>query len=93
NPNPATEPQQKTVHTLAWGLLTRPQTVSAVTCAPSNALDQVHVSSNLGYSLLTVLTLGFWAPLRVEWQCARRHEEEGFIGLQAPPPEEPPHAP
>ncbi|MBN1209751.1 MAG: hypothetical protein JXB05_33185 [Myxococcaceae bacterium] len=90
-PTPATEPQRKTVHSLAWGLVNNPQSVSAFTCEPSNALDEVRVSSHFGYTLITTLTLGFWAPLQVEWRCAKQHEEEGIIGLQAPAPQEAPH--
>jgi hypothetical protein len=91
DPTPATEPQRKTVHSLAWGLLNKPQEVNAITCEPSNALDEVRVSTNFGYTVLTALTLGFWSPLRVEWRCAKRPEEEGVIGLQLPQPQEAPH--
>ena len=78
--DPATEPQRAVVHSLAWGLVNKPVTTLARNCANSNALDQVRVSSNLGYTLVTVLTLGFWAPVEVEWQCAKRREEPGDIG-------------
>lgn len=91
DPTPATEPQHKTVHSLAWGLLSKPQDVNAITCAPSNALDEVRVTTNFGYTLLTALTLGFWSPLRVEWRCAKQPEEEGVIGLQLPQSQEAPH--
>src|SRR6059036_701016 len=37
---------------------------------PSNAIHEVTVHSNLAYSAATVLTLGFWAPLKVAWTCA-----------------------
>ncbi|WP_225414541.1 Bor family protein [Stigmatella hybrida] len=90
-PAPATEPQRKTVHSLAWGLLNKPQDVTAITCKPSNALDEVRVTTHFGYTVLTALTLGFWSPLRVEWRCAKRPEEEGVIGLQVPALQEAPH--
>jgi hypothetical protein len=91
DPTPATEPQRKTVHSLAWGLVNQPQSVSTLACEPSNALDEVRVTTNFGYTVLTALTLGFWSPLQVEWRCAKQQEEEGFIGVQLPPPEEPTH--
>lgn len=91
DPTPATEPQRKTVHSLAWGLLNKPRNVSAITCEPSNALDEVRVSTHFGFILLTSLTLGFWSPLQVEWRCAKLQEEEGFIGLQTPLPPEAAH--
>ncbi len=80
--DPATEPQQKTVHSLAWGLANKPGNVFAANCEDSDALDQVSVTSNFGYSVITAVTLGFWAPLQVEWRCAKPPQEEGFIGLE-----------
>jgi hypothetical protein len=80
--DPATEPQRKTVHSLAWGLANKPGNVFATNCEASDALDQVSVTSNFGYSFITAVTLGFWAPLQVEWRCAKPPQEEGFIGLE-----------
>jgi hypothetical protein len=74
--DPATEPQRRTVHSLAWGLVSRPVLTSATNCAPSNALDDVRVNHNLGYTLLTVATLGFWAPMQVEWRCAKQQQPD-----------------
>ena len=77
--DPATEPQRRTVHAIAWGLVAKPPVTRAADCAPSNALDGVHVKHNLGYTLITVLTLGFWAPMEVEWRCAKEPGEGGVI--------------
>jgi hypothetical protein len=68
--DPVTEWRGKTVHSLFWGLVKSRDPV-AENCAPSNALDSVRNNSNLGYSLLTVITLGIWSPTRLEWRCAR----------------------
>ncbi|HXU82791.1 MAG TPA: hypothetical protein VN914_15430, partial [Polyangia bacterium] len=68
---PATEPQRRTVHAIAWGLVAKPVFVAATNCAATNALDDVRVNHNLGYTLITVATLGFWAPMQVEWRCAK----------------------
>jgi hypothetical protein len=35
----------------------------------SGTMRQVIVPKNYGNALLTVLTLGIWAPIEVEWQC------------------------
>ncbi len=35
-----------------------------------NGMHMVTVNSNLGYSVLTVVTLGAFAPLGVQWSCA-----------------------
>lgn len=89
-PDPVVTSCRRTVHTLAWGLITRdtrsthcegavPDTVASA-CRQSNAIDQVRVSSNFGFSLLTVVTLGFWAPLELRWHCAKPVEGPGEIG-------------
>ena len=46
-----------------------PQTVIAENCE-SNALDEVRVSTNFGFALVTVLSLGIWQPIEVNWRCA-----------------------
>ncbi len=89
-PDPVVTACRRTVHTLAWGLLTRdtrsthceagaPDAVATV-CEQSNAIDQVRVSSNFGFALLTVVTLGFWSPVQLEWHCAKPVEPPGEIG-------------
>ena len=90
-PDPVVMACQRTVHTLAWGLITRdtrsthcegavPDSVASA-CRQSNAIDQVRVSSNLGFALLTVVTLGFWSPVQLKWHCAKPVEGPGEIGL------------
>lgn len=93
-PDPVVTACRRTVHTLAWGLITRdtrttycegavPDSVASA-CRQSNAIDQVRVSSNFGFALITVVTLGFWAPMQLEWHCAKPVEGPGEIGA-APP--------
>jgi hypothetical protein len=77
--DPATEPKHRTVHALAWGLISKPELTAAADCEPSNALDDVRVTHNLGYALITVATLGFWAPMQVEWRCAKQPQATGVI--------------
>jgi hypothetical protein len=68
----------KTVHQLFWGLVQQNVEVKPGDCT-SNALQEVRVTTNFGYSLLTVATLGIWSPLDVEYKCAKE------------PPPAPPH--
>lgn len=93
-PDPIVTACQRTVHTLAWGLITRdtrtthcegavPDSVASA-CRQSNAIDQVRVSSNFGFTLLTILTLGFWAPVELKWNCAKPVELPGVIGATDP---------
>jgi hypothetical protein len=71
HPDPVTEYRERntTAHTFFWGLVQDPQTVVATNCE-SNSLDNVRVSTNYGYALVTVLSLGIWSPLEVNWRCA-----------------------
>jgi hypothetical protein len=66
--NAATQPEDETVHSTFWGLWS--SYVTPLNCQ-GNALAEVFISSNLGYSLVSVLSLGFWAPARVTWTCAK----------------------
>ena len=78
---PATEYEKKTVHNLLWGLLT--QDAPATDCVGeenSNGLDDARISTNLGYLIISVATVGIWVPLDVEWRCARLPVQEGEFG-------------
>src|ERR1700760_2114767 len=73
---------QQTIHTLAWGLLAK----NAVSnCSDSRSMDEVHVSSNLGYHFLTIATLGFWSPTTVQWRCSRVREQSIVIDPNSAP--------
>jgi|GEM_PF-532083 len=74
-PDPGTEYKKKTVQNLAWGALPKKdRDIPANNCLNSTGLDEVRVSSNLGYSFLTVGTLGFWSPSQIEWRCTKPHD-------------------
>ncbi len=76
-PEPATEYEKRTVHSLFWGLM-QPRDISAEDCL-SNALDEVQVTHNLGYSIISVATLGIWMPMDVRWRCAKEPLIDGEI--------------
>jgi hypothetical protein len=61
-------PQQQTAWVMWWGL-DQPR-VLAPECR-SGALQEVRTSTNLGYALITVVTLGIACPLDVEYTCAK----------------------
>ena len=65
---PATEYEKKTTHALFWGLVQ--EDVAATNCK-GDGLQEVRVSTNFGYALLSVATLGIWVPLEIEWRCAK----------------------
>lgn len=76
--NPSTFPQSATLHAVLWGLV-QDQTLEHV-CAQDEALARVRTTSNFGYTLLTVVTLGIWAPVQVEYACANPTPAPGTIG-------------
>jgi hypothetical protein len=59
-----------TRHSLFWGLMQQDVRGAMLRC-PSEALQEVRVTTNLGFAALTVVSLGIWSPMTVEWKCAR----------------------
>jgi Bor protein len=76
--NPSTFPQSATLHAVLWGLV-QDQTLEHV-CAQDEALARVRTTSNFGYTLLTVVTVGIWAPVQVEYACVNPTPATGTIG-------------
>jgi len=73
-PTPGTEYERRTMHAFLWGAIE--DTEPATNCV-ENAMDEVRVQQTLPNVLATVLTLGVWMPLEVEWRCAKRRPGEG----------------
>lgn len=73
------EKQQKTVYSYAWGLVHSKDSVTV--CGETRALDQVEVKSNLGMTLLGIVTLGIVVPRRMIWYCSTPRECVDDIGL------------
>ena len=77
NPDPADQyyhPVQSTA--LGWGAV---QQQSVATQCETSLLSEVRVRTSLGDALLSVLTLGFVQPSRIEYRCAKKPAEEGEI--------------
>ena len=64
----ATEYHKKTMHALFWGLV---QENDFADNCQSNGIQEVRVSTNFGYALVSVVSLGIWVPMDIEWKCAR----------------------
>jgi hypothetical protein len=60
---------KRTTWTFAWGLV-QPKDINPNCDKRSNHLNQVTVKNNLGFALISVVTLGIVMPQRVEWCCA-----------------------
>lgn len=73
----ATEPEGEVLWSLLWGVV---QEQPRVDNCQGQPLAEVHQSTNLGYALVSVLTLGIAMPQRVEWRCAKARPEPGTLG-------------
>ena len=60
---------KRTTWTFAWGLV-QPKDINPKCDSRSNHLDMVTVKNNLGFALISVLSLGIAMPQRIEWNCA-----------------------
>lgn len=70
---PATEWQGRTLHGLFWGLLRHDLPLDNCRFDDGTRLgiEEVRVGTNLGYVLLSALSLGIWVPVDVSWRCAK----------------------
>jgi uncharacterized lipoprotein YajG len=66
-PNPGMAPVLVQSSAIGWGAS---QTRNVADCQ-SNVIDEVRVKQNVGQSLLSVLTLGFYMPTTIEYICAK----------------------
>jgi hypothetical protein len=76
-----TEVSTKTAHSFFWGLAQSPKEITTPICDSINAngMAVVQVKSNFGYSLITVVTLGIWSPMKVEWRCSKPCQVNGHL--------------
>jgi hypothetical protein len=70
-----------TAHSLFWGLVKKPTEIHTPVCdsLQVNGLAEVTVKSNFGYSLITVITLGIWSPVKLEWKCGKPCKKSGEL--------------
>jgi hypothetical protein len=78
---PGTEINSVTAHSFFWGLVQNPKEIATPICDSlnTNGVALVQVKNNLGYSLITVLTLGIWCPMRLEWKCSKPCQVTGHL--------------
>ncbi len=77
--DPATEYQQKVLWSYCWGLINKPKDFIVPNCDNKNALDEVRVTTSLGGSILTIVTLGIVAPVKVQWRCHKPPQRIGDL--------------
>ena len=78
---PGTEFQTRTAHSFFWGLVQSPKEIATPICDSLNAngVSVVQVQNNFGYSLITVLTLGIWSPMKLQWKCGKPWQVSGHL--------------
>lgn len=69
--------ETKTVWSLYWGIKDVPSPILDPKECYGQGMGEVRVKSNLLFDLVSVLTLGFASPKRVEWYCADPDAAEG----------------
>ena len=79
NFDPGTGYQKKTVCSLFWGLAQKDVKTLNCDSLKINSLDEVRVTTNLGYAVITVVTLGIFCPMTIEWKCSKPCPREGEI--------------
>lgn len=72
-PNPGPPPITANSAAIGWGAAQN----RIVAQCDSNIIDEVRVKQNLGQSLLSVLTLGFYMPITIEYVCGNVPSEVG----------------
>ena len=78
---PGTEMSSVTANSFFWGLVQSPKEITTPICDSlnTNGVALVQVKNNFGFSLITVLTLGIWCPMRLEWKCSKPCQVTGHL--------------
>ena len=78
---PGAELSSRTANSFFWGLVQSPKEIATPICDSLNAngMSIVQVKSNFGYSLITVVTLGIWSPMKIQWKCSKPCQVTGHL--------------
>ena len=62
-----------TANAFFWGLIQKPAQIHTPVCDSLgvNGMSEVTVKTNFGYALITVVTLGIWCPVQIQWKCSK----------------------
>jgi hypothetical protein len=69
------------VNSFFWGLVQSPKEIRTPICDSLgvNGVAEVTVKNNFGYSLITVVTLGIWCPVKLQWKCSKPCQKTGDL--------------
>lgn len=70
-----------TANAFFWGLVQKPVEIHTSVCDSLgvNGMAEVTVKNNFGYSLITVVTLGIWSPVKIQWKCSKPCKKSGEL--------------
>jgi hypothetical protein len=70
---PGTDVQSARAASLFWGLAQSPKQLMTPNCDSLglSGIAEVRMRTNVGYIFLTVITLGIYCPMKVEWKCSK----------------------
>ena len=70
-----------TANSFFWGLIKSPAQITTPICdsLQVNGMAEVTMKTNFGYALITVVTLGIWSPVKVEWKCSKPCKKTGNL--------------
>jgi choline-glycine betaine transporter len=70
-----------TAHSFFWGLVQKPAQIHTPICdsLQVNGMSEVTVKTNLGYAFITVVTLGIWSPMKLQWRCGKPCKKSGTL--------------
>jgi len=78
---PGTEWESKTLHSFGWGLWR--QDLPVTNCRLGNGqrlgIEELRIGRSLLQVIITFVTLGLVAPVRVSWRCCRPPSQSGTL--------------
>jgi hypothetical protein len=78
---PGTEWRSRTLNSFLWGLVR--QDLPITNCRLANGqrlgIEEIAVGKTYLQVIVTVLTLGIWAPTRISWRCSRPPLQTGTL--------------
>jgi hypothetical protein len=78
---PGTEWKSRNLNSFIWGLIR--QDLPITNCRLANGqrvgIEEIRVGRSKLQVLVTFLTLGLWAPVRISWRCCRPTSQSGTL--------------
>ena len=78
---PGTEWKSKDLNSFVWGLIR--QDLPITNCRLANGqrlgIEEIRVGRTFKQAVITLVTLGVWAPARVSWRCCRPPSQYGTL--------------